>query len=65
MHCANVLKGSFSEWTEKENGHTRCAFFLRGFKFIQAVGGSVAEWLACWIQAQTGLGSNCSRDAVW
>ena len=31
---------------------------------IGAVGGSVAEWLACWTQAQKGLGSNCSRDAV-
>jgi len=27
-------------------------------------GGSVAEWLACWTQAQTGLGLNRSRDAV-
>ena len=27
-------------------------------------GGSVAEWLACWAQAQKGLGSNRSRDAV-
>jgi len=27
-------------------------------------GGSVAEWLACWIQAQKGPGSNRSRDAV-
>jgi len=27
-------------------------------------GGSVAEWLACWIQAQKGLGSNRSRDVV-
>jgi len=26
-----------------------------------ALGGSVAEWLACWTQAQKGLGSNCSR----
>ena len=26
--------------------------------------GSVAEWLACWTQAQKGLGSNCSRDPV-
>ena len=29
-----------------------------------AMGGSVAEWLACWTQAQKGLGSNRSRDAV-
>jgi len=27
-------------------------------------GGSVAEWLVCWTQAQKGLGSNRSRDAV-
>ena len=26
--------------------------------------GSVAEWLACWTQAQKGLRSNRSRDAV-
>ena len=24
--------------------------------------GSLAEWLACWTQAQKGLGSNRSRD---
>jgi len=30
----------------------------------QNTGGSVAEWLACWTQAQKGLGSNRSRDAV-
>ena len=29
-----------------------------------AVGGSVAEWLACWTQAQEGPGSDRSRDAV-
>ena len=28
------------------------------------VTGSVAEWLACWTQAQKGPGSNRSRDAV-
>ena len=27
-------------------------------------GGSVAEWLACWTQAQKGVSSNRSRDAV-
>ena len=26
--------------------------------------GSVAEWLACWTQAQKGPGSNRGRDAV-
>ena len=29
-----------------------------------SLGGSVAKWLACWTQAQKGLGSNRSRDAV-
>jgi len=33
--------------------------------YLSSVGGSVAEWLACWTQAQKGLGSNRSRDAVW
>ena len=28
------------------------------------LGGSVTEWLACWTQAQMGLGSFRSRDAV-
>jgi len=27
-------------------------------------GGTVGEWLVCWTQAQKGLGSNPSRDAV-
>ena len=27
-------------------------------------GGSVAEWLACWTQAQKGPDSNRSRDTV-
>jgi len=30
------------------------------------LGGSVAEWLACWTRAQKGPGSNRSHDAdVW
>ena len=28
------------------------------------IGGSEAEWLACWTRAQKGPGSNRSRDAV-
>jgi len=32
--------------------------------FITYLVHSVAEWLACWTQAQKGLGSNRSRDAV-
>jgi len=33
-------------------------------KDLCRMSGSVAEWLACWTQAQKGLGSNRSRDAV-
>ena len=33
-------------------------------KRVTTWGGSVAEWLACWTQAQKGPGSNRSRDAV-
>jgi len=29
-----------------------------------STGGAVAEWLACWTQAQNGPGSNHSRDTV-
>jgi len=47
---------------------TLSGYRLNGYKYIslshEAVGGSVAEWLACWTQAQKGPGSNRSRDAV-
>jgi len=32
--------------------------------FVSTTGCSVAEWLACWTQAQKGLGSSRSREAV-
>jgi len=31
---------------------------------VDTLGGSVAEWLTCWTQAQKGPGSNRSCDAV-
>ena len=34
------------------------------FSSSQGTGGSVAEWLACWTQAQMGLGSNRSHNGV-
>jgi len=34
------------------------------FILLMTLGSSVAEWLACWTQAQKGLGSNRSRDVV-
>jgi len=36
-----------------------------GYRSLAACsGGSVAEWLGCWTQAQKGLDSNRSSDAV-
>ena len=37
---------------------------LRITTSMLSMGGSVAEWSACWTEAQKGLGSNRSRDAV-
>ena len=31
---------------------------------ISLLGSRVVSWLACWTQAQQGLGTNRSRDAV-
>jgi len=42
---------------------TKNCFVISGTSYIVG-GGSVAEWLACWTQAQKGLGSNRSRYAV-
>jgi len=33
-------------------------------RLLSSSHGSIAEWLACWTQAQKGPGSNRSRDAV-
>ena len=38
--------------------------FVSNYYFLNTRGGLVAEWLACLIQAQKGLGLNRSRDAV-
>ena len=35
-----------------------------GHTYAQSWGDSVAEWLACWTQAQKGPGSNLSHDAA-
>jgi len=45
---------TFAPWT------SALAFLVGHAKW----GGSVAEWLTCWTQAQKGLGSNRSLDAV-
>jgi len=48
-----------------DQGSYRSCDPMNGFVCKLGLGGSVAEWLACWTQAQKGLmGSNRSRDAV-
>jgi len=51
-----------------QHGGTDTSSITRQTSFFGTVhhieGGSIAEWLACWTQAQKGLGSNRSRDAV-
>jgi len=44
-------------------GSTVLFSLLTVFLSSTSIGDSVAEWLACWTQAQYGLGSNRSRDA--
>jgi len=38
-------------------------YFIVNVSIQYGMGGSAAEWLACWTKAQKGLGSNRSRDA--
>ena len=46
-------------------GVVACASLMCVLKYLLTyMGGSVAEWLACWTQAQKGPGSNRSHDAV-
>jgi len=46
------------------NVYTKCSLFCDILNYYTSFGGSVAEQLACWTQAQKDLGSNRSRDAV-
>ena len=50
--------------TFSPRGHTHPFNCNRSCLPYKPNGGSVAEWLACWTQAQKGPGSNRSRDAV-
>jgi len=52
---------SFAMLTYSEHAATHTATPTR---LVMRCAGSLAEWLACWTQAQKGLGSNRSRDAV-
>ena len=64
----------FPDWPIKDPvSQTLGSFFIgRYFNLVVPLyvvlhrrkGGSVAEWLACWTQAQKGLDSNRSCDAV-
>jgi len=74
----NLKSGKVLNLGFSSNRHTffseNCKFKLVFFKVVllnqqfsqsrPMLGGSVAEWLACWTQAQKGPSSNRSRDAV-
>ena len=49
------------KWTGDEGAKRK---EREGLIVMHPQGGSVSEWLACWTQAQKGMGSNRSRDAV-
>ena len=46
------------------NNHNRHSVETLRFEAGRVPRGSVTEWLACWTQAQKGLGSNRGRNAV-
>ena len=46
---------------KKQGQKASTSFFI---VYVHTRGGSVAEWLVCWTQAQKGQGSNRSREAV-
>ena len=62
------LSGTMSKTPDVEKFFLRLSIvetcYRLSLTLVDAQGGSVAEWLACWTQAQKGLGSNRSRDAV-
>ena len=52
-------------WTATFDGQKRTDSLIAIYEEAHlTTGGLVAEWLACWTQAQKGLGWNHSRDAV-
>jgi len=59
LHNARQL----ADWTTSCHTSPR-ADATRYFRSTIHTGGWVAEWSACWTQAQKGPGSNRSRDAV-
>jgi len=55
----------FSIGNDQPREPALCQLYQHTFVLVLYVAdGLVAEWLACWTQAQKGLGSNSSRDAV-
>ena len=64
-----VTVNARTENAAQQKMHELLPFYSNLFRFAASCyysysGGSVAEWLACWTQAQKGLGSNHCRDAV-
>jgi len=56
--------GHISKSVVKYRKYLACGLYSEPYFIGRWQGGSVAEYLACWTQAQKGLGSNRSGDAV-
>ena len=56
---SKALRGTKPEYSRYK---TVCVLLIIALLIV--AGGSVAEWLACWTQAQKGPGSNRSHDSV-
>jgi len=64
MPIALVGRCIFSYIDPNQGSRSRCTQWLFSGKVSGGRGGSVAEWLAWWTQAQKDPGSNRSPDAV-
>jgi len=58
--CLSVYVRFFCAFVHSADGPEVLYFWV----VVDLLSGSVAEWLACWTQAQKGPGSNRSRDAL-
>ena len=68
LHPQELVWLSTAEPYVLDDPTVRQAIYSANWSALRPVGhlvGSVAEWLACWTQAQKGPGSNRSRNAVW
>jgi len=65
VECCGQVKEQTDRRTDTRPIHRPCSAYCESSVSVELIASCpVAEWLACWTQAQKGLGSNHSRDAV-